>query len=468
VGNLLWDGCLEAGEGCPGTAAPSLRGSLLSAEGCVSWVGEAQFDHGWVMGNPHLPCALGAERDFNRSRSCGAGRLRVGFEVFWAADGVAAERGCSAPWHWCSPFPPGTEARWPTASLGSDREAGAKATLGADRRRRRRKGGKAARTRSRAAALLRGSGPRGRTDTSRARQQLREVGEKPTTPRFPLVFLGLVHRGCPGGRRGSLLLAKRCLSPCHALCAHFGLVLTSAEPPSPSASCSGSVAPHAGPGQRCRRRGACAPAFGGFAVQAGKEPGWEGDNQRPRCHGARAAPLNLFLRIAEKKKEGKEKKKRKASTSSSETASSSTSSSSSSSSSSDDSSDNDSKTKKSHHGKKKQAKQKDKKKKKKKKKRIKKKSKKKSKEKAKEEKAKGDAVPGPSLEQWQKESLVDSGPGNDGLSLLLKPGHMSEQHAGEGCLHVALPGTPERCLRESGLHTGGSYKDDEGTGASLL
>lgn len=41
---------------------------------------------------------------------------------------------------------------------------------------------------------------------------------------------------------------------------------------------------------------------------------------------------------------------------------------------------------------------------------MKKKSKKKSKERAKEEKAKGEAVPGPSLEQWQKESLVDSGP----------------------------------------------------------
>lgn len=64
--------------------------------------------------------------------------------------------------------------------------------------------------------------------------------------------------------------------------------------------------------------------------------------------------------------------------------------------------------KKSQPGKKKRPKQKDRKKKKKK--RIKKKTKKKSKEGAKEEKAKGEAVLGPSLEQWQKETLVDSGP----------------------------------------------------------
>ncbi|XP_030358327.1 ADP-ribosylation factor-like protein 6-interacting protein 4 isoform X4 [Strigops habroptila] len=157
----------------------------------------------------------------------------------------------------------GAGAPWPTASLGSDHGAGAKAVLGADRRGRRRKGGRAARTRSRAAALLRGSGRLGVTDTSRAQWQLRKKRRKK---------------------------------------------------------------------ERTKRRG---------------------------------------------------------------------------SSSSDDSSDSDSKTKKSRHSKKKRAKEKDKKKKKK---RIKKKSKKKSKEKAKEEKAKGESVPGPSLEQWQKESLVDSGP----------------------------------------------------------
>ncbi|RMC05749.1 hypothetical protein DUI87_17292 [Hirundo rustica rustica] len=81
------------------------------------------------------------------------------------------------------------------------------------------------------------------------------------------------------------------------------------------------------------------------------------------------------------------------------------------SSSSDDSSDSDSKMKKSQDSKKKRVKQKDKKKrKKKKKKKIKKKLKKAAKERAKEEKAKGEEVPGPSLEQWQKESGVDSGP----------------------------------------------------------
>lgn len=91
-------------------------------------------------------------------------------------------------------------------------------------------------------------------------------------------------------------------------------------------------------------------------------------------------------------------------------------------------------------------KQKDKKKRKKKKKKIKKKSKKKAKERAKEEKTKGEEVPGPSLEQWQKESVVDSGPGNDALSLLLGPGHT-------GAVLVPFHGG---CLREAGLCTGRS------------
>lgn len=79
-------------------------------------------------------------------------------------------------------------------------------------------------------------------------------------------------------------------------------------------------------------------------------------------------------------------------------------------------------------------KQKDKKKrKKKKKKKIKKKSKKAAKERAKEEKAKGEEVPGPSLEQWQKESGVDSGPGKDALSLPVHTGVVLVPfHAGLG------------------------------------
>ncbi|NXL92790.1 AR6P4 protein, partial [Alectura lathami] len=107
------------------------------------------------------------------------------------------------------------------------------------------------------------------------------------------------------------------------------------------------------------------------------------------------------------RKEGKKKKRRrrKASASSSET--SAASSSSSSSSSAGDSSDSDSKAKRSRHGKKKRGKHKDRKKKKR---RIKKKSKKKSKGGAGEERAGGEAVPGPSLEQWHKEPLVDAGP----------------------------------------------------------
>ncbi|XP_010220473.1 PREDICTED: ADP-ribosylation factor-like protein 6-interacting protein 4 [Tinamus guttatus] len=71
---------------------------------------------------------------------------------------------------------------------------------------------------------------------------------------------------------------------------------------------------------------------------------------------------------------------------------------------SDDSSDSDAKAKKRRHTKKKQ---KDKKKKKK---RIKKKQKKEPKERAREERAEPEALPGPSLEQWQKEALGDSGP----------------------------------------------------------
>ncbi|NWI21953.1 AR6P4 protein, partial [Crypturellus soui] len=100
----------------------------------------------------------------------------------------------------------------------------------------------------------------------------------------------------------------------------------------------------------------------------------------------------------------KAKRKRKASTSTSASSSSSSSSSTSSSSSSDDSSDSDAKAKKRRHGKKKQ---KDKKKKKK---RMKKKQKKKPKERAGEERAEGEALPGPSLEQWHKEALGDAGP----------------------------------------------------------
>ncbi|TFK14183.1 chromodomain-helicase-DNA-binding protein 5 [Platysternon megacephalum] len=76
-------------------------------------------------------------------------------------------------------------------------------------------------------------------------------------------------------------------------------------------------------------------------------------------------------------------------------------------SSSDDSSDSESKLKKRRHSKKKGTKQKDKKRKKKK---IKKKPKKKSKDRPKEERATVEGVPGPSLEQWQKESLVEPGP----------------------------------------------------------
>uniref|UniRef100_A0A8C0VVW2 ADP-ribosylation factor-like protein 6-interacting protein 4 n=2 Tax=Cyanistes caeruleus TaxID=156563 RepID=A0A8C0VVW2_CYACU len=130
---------------------------------------------------------------------------------------------------------------------------------------------------------------------------------------------------------------------------------------------------------------------------------------RKRISGSHGHKSSLAAAREEKKKEGKDKKKRKASTSSSGTSSSTSSSSSSSSSSSDDSSDSDSKMKKSQDSKKKRVKQKDKKKRKKKKK-IKKKSKKKAKERAKEEKAKAEEAPGPSLEQWQKESVVDSGP----------------------------------------------------------
>ncbi|XP_032656432.1 ADP-ribosylation factor-like protein 6-interacting protein 4 isoform X2 [Chelonoidis abingdonii] len=116
---------------------------------------------------------------------------------------------------------------------------------------------------------------------------------------------------------------------------------------------------------------------------------------------------HLLKTVRAEKKKAKDKKKRKASASSSETTSSSSGTSSSSSSSSEDSSDSESKLKKRRHSKKKRTKQKDKKRKKKK---IKKKTKKKSKDRPKEERATVEGVPGPSLEQWQKESLVEPGP----------------------------------------------------------
>lgn len=90
-------------------------------------------------------------------------------------------------------------------------------------------------------------------------------------------------------------------------------------------------------------------------------------------------------------------------------------------------------------------KQKDKRKRKKKKKKIKKKSKKKAKERAKEEKGKGEEVPGPSLEQWQKESVVDSGPGNDdALSLLQEPVHTGVVLVPFCCMNQQVSGE-QRC-----------------------
>lgn len=104
-------------------------------------------------------------------------------------------------------------------------------------------------------------------------------------------------------------------------------------------------------------------------------------------------------------------------------------------------------------------KQKDKKKKKKK--RAKKKSKKKSKERAKEEKTKEEVLPGPSLEQWQKESLEDAGPGNAGCALRLKPGHARVAPGKVACVDCRLRDPPG--VREAGLCSGRSS-----WGSSLL
>ncbi|XP_052547328.1 ADP-ribosylation factor-like protein 6-interacting protein 4 isoform X1 [Tympanuchus pallidicinctus] len=108
----------------------------------------------------------------------------------------------------------------------------------------------------------------------------------------------------------------------------------------------------------------------------------------------------LPLCVAGRKKEGRKKKKRKANASSSDSSSSSRSSSSSSSTSSSDSD-----TRAKRHGKRKRGKHKDKKKKKKIKKKL-----KKSKERVKEDRGVSEALPGPSLELWQKEPQVDPGP----------------------------------------------------------
>ncbi|XP_048820037.1 ADP-ribosylation factor-like protein 6-interacting protein 4 isoform X1 [Lagopus muta] len=115
--------------------------------------------------------------------------------------------------------------------------------------------------------------------------------------------------------------------------------------------------------------------------------------------GPRHRPSSAAAREG-RKKEGRKKKKRKANASSSDSSSSSCSSSSSSTSSSD------SDTRAKRHGKRKRGKHKDKKKKKKK---IKKKLKK-SKERVKEDRGVSEALPGPSLELWQKELQVDPGP----------------------------------------------------------
>lgn len=57
--NLLGDGCLGAGEGCPGRGVLCLH-SPSSTEGSVLWVGEIHFDHGCVMGNPNLSLHIGS------------------------------------------------------------------------------------------------------------------------------------------------------------------------------------------------------------------------------------------------------------------------------------------------------------------------------------------------------------------------------------------------------------------------
>lgn len=63
----------------------------------------------------------------------------------------------------------------------------------------------------------------------------------------------------------------------------------------------------------------------------------------------------------------------------------------------------------------------------------KKKTKRKAKKKAKEEE--GKAMPGPSLDQWQKEALGDAGPGKKGLSGREK----GEQQPGSGPKQVGEP-----------------------------
>nr|XP_028566203.1 ADP-ribosylation factor-like protein 6-interacting protein 4 isoform X2 [Podarcis muralis] len=121
--------------------------------------------------------------------------------------------------------------------------------------------------------------------------------------------------------------------------------------------------------------------------------------------------------VKKKKKKEKEKKKKRrrgsssSSSSSSETSSLSSGSSSSSDSSTDVSGDDESNRKRRKQSKKKLSKEKDKKQKKKRKRKTKKKAKNKSKGREKEGATKGEALPGPSLDQWQKETLGDSGPG---------------------------------------------------------
>lgn len=119
------------------------------------------------------------------------------------------------------------ELPWPAAALGSGRGAGAKAILGAEGRGRRRKGGRAARTRCRAAALHEGRGSLALTDTSQAWQQPGKVGKAPEPVVSPL-FPGAGALRGPRGEKGAPGFSW-CLSPCPALYAHFGLVLTSAE-----------------------------------------------------------------------------------------------------------------------------------------------------------------------------------------------------------------------------------------------
>ncbi|XP_034954988.2 ADP-ribosylation factor-like protein 6-interacting protein 4 [Zootoca vivipara] len=119
--------------------------------------------------------------------------------------------------------------------------------------------------------------------------------------------------------------------------------------------------------------------------------------------------------VKKKKKEKEKKKKRRRGSSSSSSSSSETSSLSSGSSSSSDSSpdvsgNEESNRKRRKQSKKKLSKEKDKKQKRKRKRKTKKKAKNKSKGREKEGETKAEVVPGPSLDQWQKETLGDSGP----------------------------------------------------------